>query len=311
MSGEKPVSRFLKRLLLLLATLVSLPLFAADSAPESHGLLLAAKTVGPAIVAVGERGHILRSIDSGRTWTIQSSPVEATLTGLSFANDKNGWAVGHDGVILHTTDGGVSWISQYNDKSLSFLDVLAIDAQHAIAVGSFGTCHVTEDGGASWQPKKLSDQDTHYNRIVALKPGTALVAGERGTLLRLATDTFTTTPVPSDYEGSFFGVLVLREGSLLVHGLRGRVYRSKNAEIAWQQIPLERPSLVQASVELKSGVIVLAGQARAFFVSLDHGKTFHAWNPNVTTAIADLLEASDGSILAFGEAGLTHLPKPE
>jgi hypothetical protein len=55
---------------------------------------------------------------------------------------------------------------------------------------------------------------------------------------------------------------------------------------------------------------VLAGQARAFLVSRDGGKSFAPWAPGLTTGIAQLLEAPDGTLLAFGEAGVSILPTP-
>lgn len=296
---------------LVFALFLSLSVFAADPAPASHGLLLDAKTVGTAVIAVGERGRILRTIDSGRSWELLPSPTEATLTSLSFADGQCGWAVGHDGVILNTRDGGLSWTPQHEDKTLSFLDVHAIDNRRACAIGEFGAFYSTDDGGTTWKPQPLLEQDTHLNRITPTKAGTCYIAGERGTLLRLSTATLAATPVPTDYEGSFYGVLALNDGSLLAYGLRGRVYRSTGDEPSWQAVPLDRPVLLQTAVQLKSGVIILAGQARATFISHDNGLTLRSWETGLTTAVAQLLEAPDGTLLAFGEAGATRLPQPE
>jgi LPS export ABC transporter protein LptC len=50
-------------------------------------LLLDGAVVGSDIVAVGERGTILRSADSGRSWVAAAVPTRTTLTGVSFAPD--------------------------------------------------------------------------------------------------------------------------------------------------------------------------------------------------------------------------------
>lgn len=296
---------------LLLATFAALCAFAADPTPAAHGLLLDATTVGSTIFAVGERGSIIRSANSGQSWEHLPSPTRATLTGISFADSERGWIVGHEGIILATRDGGRSWTQQLNDKALSFLDVLALDAQHACAIGAFGTFFVTADGGTTWTQRKALEEDLHLNRITATANDTLFIAGERGTLLRTTRNLETFTATPTGYEGSFFGVLALGPGTALAYGLRGHVYRSEGTEISWQPVALETPSLIMTAVKLKSGTIILAGQARAFFISNNDGRTFHAWQPGLTTAVAELLEAPDGTLLAFGEAGITGLPKPE
>src|SRR5688572_5824099 len=81
---------------------------AAPTSPRV--LLLDAAISGREIVAVGERGQIHRSTDSGATWIAIESGVSATLTGVAFTTDGAlGWAVGHDALILATEDGGRTW----------------------------------------------------------------------------------------------------------------------------------------------------------------------------------------------------------
>ncbi|MFT3782317.1 MAG: YCF48-related protein [Nibricoccus sp.] len=301
----------LKRLLTLFVFVVS-SAFAADPAPGSHGLLLdAASPDGRTIIAVGENGRVLRSADSGRTWELLPSPATSTLTGVSFADARNGWAVGHDGVILVTRDGGLSWTQQFSDKALSFLQVYAPDSRHAYAVGAFGAFYETDNAGETWTVRKAHEEDVHLNSIIPLTKETCLIAGERGTLLKFSTTNSAFTLVPSSYEGSFFGALVLGDDIVLAFGLRGRVFRSEDLATTWQPITLERPALIQTGVKLKSGTIVLAGQARAFFVSKNNGRTFQAWDAGITTAVAKLLEAPDGTLLALGEAGATRLKSPD
>lgn len=69
---------------------------------------------GDTLVAVGERGLIMRSTDNGATWQQSESPVSVTLTAVDFPTDSAGWAVGHAGTILHSTDAGESWTVQFD-----------------------------------------------------------------------------------------------------------------------------------------------------------------------------------------------------
>jgi photosystem II stability/assembly factor-like uncharacterized protein len=300
--------------LLQLAFLLAIgPALLAQSDPAARTLLLGAAVVARDIVAVGERGAILRSSDNGRTWQRVSVPASATLTAVSFApQSQRGWAVGHDALILGTSDGGRTWTQQYQGENLqtSFLDVCALDTQGAIVVGAFGQCLATTDGGQTWTPRRPTEEDLHLNRIVASSGGSLFIAGERGLLLRSTDRGEKWMRVDSPYDGSFYGILPLGPQNLLAHGLRGRIYRSTDNGSNWTMVPNERRVLLAAGVRLRSGVIVLAGQARAFFVSRDEGQSFAPWTPGLTTAVAFLLEAPDGTLLAFGEAGVSILPAP-
>src|SRR5579859_3734540 len=94
--------------LTIAAVLSMVRMRAADLPPGL--LLLDAIAVGPDIVAVGERGTILRSTDAGQSWRSATLPASATLTAVNFAPDAHhGWAVGHDALILTTGDGGHVW----------------------------------------------------------------------------------------------------------------------------------------------------------------------------------------------------------
>ena len=275
-------------------------------------LLLDAQTFGQTVIAVGASGHIIRSTDNGCTWIAVPTPTSATLTGVHFADGQHGWAVGHDAIILHSEDGGLTWSKQYQgpDLQASFLDVCFLDAQTGFVVGAYGQFLSTVDGGRTWTTRRIIEDDCFLNRISAGPSGTLYIAGERGTLLR-STDRGTTwSAIRTSYDGSFYGILPLGPQELLAHGLRGRIYRSEDDGATWLLVPIEQRVLFATAVRLRSGVIVLAGQARSFAVSRDGGRSLTSWAPGLTTGVAQLIEAPDGTPLAFGEEGVTRLPVP-
>ena len=287
---------------------------AADPATvvATRTLLLDAQAFGHTIVAVGASGHIIRSTDSGATWQAVPAPTLATLTGVNFPDEQHGWAVGHDAIIIHTEDGGLTWSKQYQgpDLQASFLDVCFLDAQTGFVVGAYGQFLTTTDGGRTWTTRRIIEDDYFFNRITAGPAGTLYIAGEHGTLLRSTDQGATWSAIRTPYDGSFYGILPLGPQSLLVHGLRGRVYRSDDDGVTWQLVSTDQRVLFATSVRLRSGVIVLAGQARWFAVSRDGGQSLAPWSPGLTTGVARLIEAPDGTLLAFGEEGVTRLPAP-
>jgi photosystem II stability/assembly factor-like uncharacterized protein len=158
---------------------------ATQSPLAAQSLLQGVAKAGSRIVAVGQRGHVVYSTDSGASWKQASVPVSSDLTALFFIDDKQGWAVGHDGVILHTADGGEKWEMQLNGRTANdqliaamerkvatepasddakkllgeakrykeqgadkpFLDVWFADAQNGYAVGAYNLIVRTRDGG--------------------------------------------------------------------------------------------------------------------------------------------------------------------
>jgi len=277
-----------------------------------HSLLLDGQRCDGSVVAVGAYGFIVRSTDGGATWSLASVPKRAVLTGVCFVDAKRGWAVGHDALILHTEDSGLTWAVQYQgaDLEASFLDVGFLDANTGFAIGAYGLFLATTDGGRTWTQRKIIDQDYFLNRITIGPGGALYIAGEHGTLLRSTDRGATWVATATPYDGSFFGVLPLGPRTLLAYGLRGRIYRSEDDGGTWQLVPNDARVLLATAVRLRSGVIVFAGQARSFFVSRDDGRSVSPWSPGLTTGVAELVEAPDGTVLALGEAGLTPLPAP-
>lgn len=292
-----------------LSAALAMAAFANEGATVTQRrLLLDGALAGEAIVAVGERGAILRSSDHARTWQACASSTRATLTAVSFATETTGWAVGHDALILGTRDGGRTWSQQFQGENIqdSFLDVLALDASRVLAVGAYGLCVASADGGNTWARRKVLAEDNHLNRLTRGPGGTLYLAGERGTLLRSNDAGVTWRPLRVGYEGSFYGVLPLDRTRLLAHGIGGKLFHSADDGATWEAVPTPAPTLVAAAVKTRSGEIIAGGQARGLMISRDDGRTFSAF-PRLVSAISELLELGDGAVLALGEDGAVTL----
>jgi photosystem II stability/assembly factor-like uncharacterized protein len=91
---------------------------ARASALAARAPLAALAVAGKGLVAAGQRGHVLLSLDAGGSWQQAQVPVSSDLVALSFPDTKMGWAAGHDGVILRTQDGGRTWQRQLDGRTL-------------------------------------------------------------------------------------------------------------------------------------------------------------------------------------------------
>ncbi|MFA5941808.1 MAG: YCF48-related protein, partial [Sinimarinibacterium sp.] len=274
------------------AMLVAAPATAQDGAPASLGnlkprpaeiarlatqsLLLGVVRAGDMLVAVGDRGTIMRSPD-GKLWTQVAVPVHATLTAVDFADTAQGWAVGHDGAILHTDNGGASWTLQRYDAAQNqpLLDVVALDTTHALAVGAYGLMLATADGGQTWAPVNapaLLEEGLHLNAAIRLGNGALLVVGETG-LLGFSTDAGASWKrMPSSYDGSMFGALPVGQSGALVFGLRGNVLRTEDVQGGyWTRVDLGSVQSIYGGAQMENGTTVLVGADGAVFLIAPDG----------------------------------------
>jgi photosystem II stability/assembly factor-like uncharacterized protein len=283
----------------------------ARLAPKS--LLLDVARAGDRLVAVGDRGHVLLSDDEGNTWKQIVVPTRAMLTGVSFGDAQHGCAVGHDGVILVTSDAGLTWTRQRRSTEIDtiWLDVHMYDNAHGLAVGAYGKWVTTYDGGKTWVDVSDRGDESHLNHIDVGADEATYLAGEGGLLLIARKRDVEWDRADIAYEGSLFGTLPLPGKRVLTYGLRGHVFASDDAGKTWTEHELPVAVLIMAGVQLKSGVVVLAGAGGNFFLSKDGGRSFAHWKPaEYLGGVSALLETKDGALLAVGESGVARLQLP-
>jgi len=275
----------------------------------SQSLLLGGARAGQRLVAVGERGHILLSSDSGASWQQAAAPTRATLTAVAFADDQRGCAVGHGETIIRTQDGGVSWelVHAPPEREWPLLTVLFLDREHAIAAGAYGAFLETRDGGATWQSRRISDDDLHLNHATRAASGHLYLAAEAGALYRSDDGGTRWQSLPSPYEGSFYGALPLGGESLLVYGLRGRLFRSDDAGNSWERLDTGTEGLLGHGIVLADGTVALGGLGGATLVSGDRGRSFRRVPVEDRRGTSALLETPRGDLLSLGEGGIRAL----
>ncbi|MBD3872186.1 MAG: hypothetical protein IFK91_04605 [Acidobacteria bacterium] len=292
-----------------------------EEAPENsiqaplaaRSLKLDTVAVDGALVAVGHRGHILISTDGGETWQQAEVPTRATLTGVDFHDRNLGWVVGHDSVILRTKDGGATWerVHWAPEDEAPFFDVWFSDAENGIAIGAYGSYYTTSDGGTTWSFEPIGDTDWHLHQIARSSDGRLYMAAEAGMAYRSDDGGATWTELLTPYQGSFFGVLPLEDGVVLLFGLRGHLFRSEDAGESWLEIETGTVAMLTDGIRLDDGMIVITGLGGIVLVSSDSGRTFEILEQSSRRGIQAAVQASDDSLLLVGEFGVRLLPVSE
>ena len=272
----------------------------------SSALALDGAAVDGALVAVGERGHILISSDGGETWQQQQVPTRTALTGVQFHDRNLGWAVGHDSVILRTTDGGTTWeaVKWAPEDEAPFFDVWFSDADNGVAIGAYGSYFETTDGGTTWSSRWISEDDWHLHQIARADNGKLYIAAEAGSVYRSDDGGATWITLPSLYEGSYFGVLPLEGDSVLLFGLRGHLFRAEDAGETWEELDTGTVAMLTDGQLLGDGTVIITGLGGTVLTSSDDGRTFTHHQQANRRGISAVTDTDNGSLFLVGEFGV-------
>ncbi|AVR87125.1 WD40/YVTN/BNR-like repeat-containing protein [Thauera aromatica] len=306
---------------------------AVRTAQAAHAVLLGAAQAGDSLIAVGERGIIVRSDDQGASWQQISVPVSVTLTAVRFADARHGYAVGHGGTVLTTSDGGQAWERRLDGRQIArmaleaaqkadaaravreaeqlvadgpdkpLLDVLVFDHQRAVVVGAYGLAFATDDGGRTWASwmDRLDNPRGFHLYAIRRHGERLLVVGEQG-LVRFSEDGGRTfAPIQTPYGGSFFTAELPAEDVFVTAGLRGNVWRSMDAGASWMQLPVPMPASITGSALRADGSPVFVNQAGMVLGELDGALV--PVNATPLPSLNGVLPKPDGTLLALGIHG--------
>lgn len=257
-----------------------------------RSVLLGAEKAGARLVAVGERGIIIWSDDSGKTWTQAQVPVAVTLTAVRFADASHGFAVGHSGVVLSTDDGGQTWrrrldgtkaarivlrqaqesgdaaavreaqrlVADGADKPL--LDLYVFDTNRVLAVGAYNLAFYTDDGGINWHSwmSRLDNPKALNLYAVRARGNTLLLAGEQGLVFRSDDSGVSFRRIATPYQGSFFTAELDGAQDMTLAGMRGNVLRSRDSGVTWTQLATQGASITGSRLTA-DGEVLLTTQA--------------------------------------------------
>jgi len=251
---------------------------------------------GRAVVA-GDKGVVMTTDDSGRTWTrqaLKSGPKYYDLYSVAFTPDASrGWVVGDGGVIFRTDDRGTTWTEQKGPPGLkgALLKIAVADAQRFCATGEHGVLLCTSDGGANWNLQKF--RDIGFFDLTFTDPDNVWAVGEFATLLH-STDGGKTWQVVNGGEigkgDPLFSIAFDGHQGLAV-GLIGTSLQTSDGGKTWQahQLPIGHRSLYTLTT--------VPSQAGEFYAAGERGLAVLITNGEVTSVPSGVANAI--SALAF------------
>ena len=199
----------------------------------------------------GDVGLIQRSIDGGRTWTVQLSQgdemkeIEAVSTTTAFAM---GEFYSSASFVLRTTNGGTTWVDVSPSGALHS-DVCFLDEQTGWVTGAL--IYKTTDGGTTWITQHTTGGSAYYlESIDFADANNGWSVGWFGEVLRTTNggETWTKQTVPPGYGNVVLEVRAIGANTAWITGMKGYAAYTTNGGETWTKEVVD-PGIQGSSLE--------------------------------------------------------------
>lgn len=252
-------------------------------------------------VTVGESGVIERSIDTGKTWSVQTE-ANYTFNSIASNDGKDFVAVASEGVSLESDDSGVTWVITTIPGSPSLNSIMAIGPTNFIAVGNNGVIESSTNAGSSWS-SHTSGITTNLNSIVAFDHNHYIVSGDSGTIMFSSNGGMSWSPATSGVTSSLRHLTLAPDGRVFAYGDNWCNVESLDTGRTWNQNSIDNSTAIQYPAARVESIV--------FFSSV-HGFAFVAQDPyallndyvtddggNTWTVVQSIIDQNDDNASAI------------
>jgi photosystem II stability/assembly factor-like uncharacterized protein len=185
-------------------------------------------------IAAGGLGTMLRSTDSGQTWSVTAQLQTSSPTTLA-VQGQTAIALGYGWTVLRSVDAGAHWIrGGYLNVSGSARG-MAFSGSAATAVGDGGLVERSTDGGATWQAATTDGATSDLRGVAFNAAGVGVAVGDSASVLR-STDGGASWSTVSISQGYLLDVAFVDASTVVATGWGGQVMRSTDAGLTWQAV---------------------------------------------------------------------------
>ncbi|MDC1324729.1 YCF48-related protein [Flavobacteriaceae bacterium] len=288
---------------------------------------------------VGDDGTLLKTTDSGATWTantvIQGLAGTDDLYNVFFIDENTGWATTRSGVIYKTSDAGGSWTEWEDDdktKSEEIRSIIFVDANTGWASGDNGIILHTTDGGSNWDVQAATfnsgastytyDYDTlDFDNIFFSDANNGWAVAEKGTIINTTdggstwTDHTNTTLQAADID--LKRVIFTDANNGWIVGEKPTILNTTDGGSTWNTITIgnlpsdpNHPTDINYFEIVNNNLIIAVTDDAGLIQSFDGGTTF-SYSMVASSIISDstldlegIAASPSGKIIIVGDDGI-------
>lgn len=273
----------------------------------------AADDTGKVLIAVGQQGAILRSVDGARSFhAATNATTDTDLRAVIWHAASSAWvAAGTAGRILRSTDEGKTWALAPSSAAIDFHTLFA-DAEtgKVLVGGDLGTLGISSDGGASFRFATLAMPPPVSPVTKFFRHGKLLLGA--GTLGRLitSTDDARTWRLQQTATSAMFIASTADpvHGTIVLTGHDGTMLRSADGGSTWDalQVTTDGRAHYMSSVHFDAarGLLVAVGHNGSIARSDNGGAGWISWSIGALELRGVIADAKRDLLAAYGPGGL-------
>lgn len=251
------------------------------------------------IFALESKGNLLKSTDSGKTWTSKIVSSTIPIRKIAFYDALNGVACGYNSVIMRTEDGGETWSKTFDGGNFKISKLKYISKNTILAIDLLSTAR-SYDGGKTWTLFENSSSFYSINDITASPSGTLLAVSEKSKIAILKNyeaDSVSISTVPMPLVSAAF----IRDETAVVIGRNtiGQVFYDKNMGYS-PNIQYFTVDSVYEEIKLSNGTIQKSNGVKIISMLL---KSVKFISDNIGYIIGN--ESTNGYILKTEDGGFS------
>ena len=285
------------------------------------------------VYIVGDDGTLLKSSDSGASWThnsvIQDMAGTDDLYYSFFVDETTGWVSSRSGKIYRTNDAGASWTVWEDDdltKSEEIRSIIFVDANNGWASGDNGIIIHTTDGGLNWELQAATfDSGTYtytydtldFDSIFFINDTTGWAVAEKGTILTTsdggATWVDRTDATLQSLEIDLKRVFFTDANIGWIGGEQSTILKSSDGGTSWNPVIVSGDLPADIDINdltiVDQNLMIAVTDDSGLIQSFDGGETFVS-SLLSTTIISDstmdlegISVSPNGSVIAVGDDG--------
>jgi len=225
--------------------------------------------------AVGDKGVILSTKDSGKTWSI-SKWGEYSFSDIHMTDRNRGIIASENGVILATESGGREWrVINTEDASTDFKTISAYGSMILIT-GTKGRILISNDSGTTWALKTLNEarrkkKPVNLNNSFIINNRDIWITGDDGVLIHTKDGGATWTQQTfKDY--NYYAVFFPSRTEGFIAGEKGVIIHTTDGGLNWKSEKL--PAFRVNSIFNAAGLLWAIGNGGTIQYSGNSGKSW-------------------------------------